>query len=935
MAAGTEKSPLIHEDESINQTYSISDSEVISESEFLDAQQDDKDDRLENWQVAVNLIKGSIGTGILGLPLAMKHAGIVAGPVTLGIMGLFSLHNMHLLVICSQAMAKKDHVSKRMDYGELTRTVFSHYGGKWKTFMSRLVNFFLCLVQFGFCCVYILFVADNLYTITNHTLSIRLWATISLPAFLILSYFDHLTFISYISFGSNFLSLFGLAGVLADVIPLAQSPTSLPAFNSISTFALFFGQAVFAFEGIGVILPVEKKAKKQKDFVWVMYASIGFVIMLYLLVGMFGYLAYPDKIQGSVTLNLTETPFHISLQATYAAAIYFTYFIQFYVPMTILVPQVTSKFLGPHKKIIDIFFRTACVVVTYGVAIGVPQLGNSIALVGSLAGSAVLLVFPALLHILVVWEDRFRWQTTLNIAKDIFIIFIGILGAIIGSYEAIRAISNSDTAGTAYLYTFRGTPQSMDRKDKDVDGVGSPTLLEGDIIPFFGTSQDSSSGSSEISISKLQNSFMLENWQTSMHILKGNIGTGILGLPAAVKRSGLVVGPICLALLAVVAVHSMHLLVICSHAVCRRSKMDACDYGEVAEEVFSSVFGSRQGTRARCILDSFICMTQIGFCCVYFVFVAENLHQLFGLIDVRYWTLLCFLPVLMFAMIRELQTISYLSAAANVLSMIGLLGTYQYLFFHLKNPNDFPSHGTAKDFPLFFGIAIFAYEGIGIVLPVENKMKKPQDFFWVLDLSMGFVAMLYISMGFFGYLTFGADIKGSVTLNLPQLPFYVIVKASYTMAIFFTYFIQFYVPMQIMVPPLQKGSEKCKLGIDIFMRTAMVTLTCAMAITIPQLDNFIALVGAISSSSIALVFPPILHLFCFWHHGISKIEIVKDIAIALLGVVGSILGTILSISAIIEGFHKEHHVKPVKAKESGEFFTILLAAFNSTNPVWW
>ena len=56
------------------------------------------------------------------------------------------------------------------------------------------------------------------------------------------------------------------------------------------------------------------------------------------------------------------------------------------------------------------------------------------------------------------------------------------------------------------------------------------------------------------------------------------------------------------------------------------------------------------------------------------------------------------------------------------------------------------------------------------VLPVENKMRKPQDFFWVLDLSMGVVALLYISMGFFGYLTFGAEIKGSVTLNLPQLP---------------------------------------------------------------------------------------------------------------------------------------------------------------------
>jgi len=49
-------------------------------------------------------------------------------------------------------------------------------------------------------------------------------------------------------------------------------------------------------------------------------------------------------------------------------------------------------------------------------------------------------------------------------------------------------------------------------------------------------------------------------------------------------------------------------------------------------------------------------------------------------------------------------------------------------------------------------------------------MQKREDFFWVLDLSMAFVATLYISMGFFGYLTFGDMVLPSVTLNLPKLP---------------------------------------------------------------------------------------------------------------------------------------------------------------------
>ena len=74
------------------------------------------------------------------------------------------------------------------------------------------------------------------------------------------------------------------------------------------------------------------------------------------------------------------------------------------------------------------------------IAISVPQLGNSIALVGSLAGSAVLFVFPAFLHLLVIWEDRHRFSTKLIIAKNIFIMVIGMIGAIVGTYESLDAI---------------------------------------------------------------------------------------------------------------------------------------------------------------------------------------------------------------------------------------------------------------------------------------------------------------------------------------------------------------------------------------------------------------------------------------------------------------------------------------------------------------
>lgn len=50
-------------------------------------------------------------------------------------------------------------------------------------------------------------------------------------------------------------------------------------------------------------------------------------------------------------------------------------------------------------------------------------------------------------------------------------------------------------------------------------------------------------------------------------------------------------------------------------------------------------------------------------------------------------------------------------------------------------------------------------------------MKKPGDFkkpLGVLNVGMTVVTILYIAMGFIGYLKYGEDIQGSVTLNLPQ-----------------------------------------------------------------------------------------------------------------------------------------------------------------------
>lgn len=62
-------------------------------------------------------------------------------------------------------------------------------------------------------------------------------------------------------------------------------------------------------------------------------------------------------------------------------------------------------------------------------------------------------------------------------------------------------------------------------------------------------------------------------------------------------------------------------------------------------------------------------------------------------------------------------------------------------------------------------------EGIGVVMPVENSMKKPQHFLGcpgVLNTAMFVVLVLYGVIGFFGYVQYGEYVGGSVTFNLPE-----------------------------------------------------------------------------------------------------------------------------------------------------------------------
>lgn len=108
---------------------------------------------------------------------------------------------------------------------------------------------------------------------------------------------------------------------------------------------------------------------------------------------------------------------------------------------------------------------------------------------------------------------------------------------------------------------------------------------------------------------------------------------------------------------------------------------------------------------------------------------------------------------------------------ANGLMGVGLGITFYYLVDQLPPPSARPMvTENWATLPAFFSITIFAMEAIGVVMPLENAMGTPQNFVGicgVLNKGMSGVTLVYILLGFLGYLRYGDETKGSITLNLP------------------------------------------------------------------------------------------------------------------------------------------------------------------------
>lgn len=219
-------------------------------------------------------------------------------------------------------------------------------------------------------------------------------------------------------------------------------------------------------------------------------------------------------------------------------------------------------------------------------------------------------------------------------------------------------------------------------------------------------------------------------------------------------------------------------------------------------------------------------LTYFGTCSVYTVIVAKNFEQViehwFG-IDVDSRVIICvmLIPLILIAWVPNLKYLAPVSMIANVFMGLGLGTTFYYLVQDLP-PIEERTMFTLGTMPAFFSITIFAMEAIGVVMPLENNMKTPQHFLGicgVLSQGMSGVTLIYMLLGFLGYLRYGDETGDSITLNLPtdEIPAQA-VKVLISLAVYCTFGLQFYVCLEIGWDAIKEKCTKRPLIVNYVLR---------------------------------------------------------------------------------------------------------------------
>lgn len=393
-------------------------------------------------------------------------------------------------------------------------------------------------------------------------------------------------------------------------------------------------------------------------------------------------------------------------------------------------------------------------------------------------------------------------------------------------------------------------------------------------------------------------------------LLKAFIGTGVVFLPKSFSNGGL---SFCNLMIVAFSIVSYYCFVV---LVRTTSYVGVSGYGDVGKRLF--------GHRFQQIILLSLVMSQMGFSSSYVVFVAENFkHVADAIFGETYGVALyIFLQPLLFiplSLTRRIGKLGIAALVADFFILLGLIYIYLQTSLHLVGNGPSPVKLFKHDtWPLFIGTAVFAYEGIGLLIPIQESMAQPELFDRLLLVVIVITTVVFTTLPSLAYLAYGETVKTVILMNFPENAASLIVQLLYAIAILLSTPLQLFPAIKIVENYLFSKSRKPwkkkirrnsqarsnsfmeEYGATDFtdispskspsynenlvndegqvsgksdwkikwlknlLRVSLVLLMCLIAYGgSNNLDHFVSLIGSFTCVPLIYVYPPLLYMKCF------------------------------------------------------------------------
>ncbi|KAJ7811099.1 transmembrane amino acid transporter protein-domain-containing protein [Mycena olivaceomarginata] len=296
---------------------------------------------------------------------------------------------------------------------------------------------------------------------------------------------------------------------------------------------------------------------------------------------------------------------------------------------------------------------------------------------------------------------------------------------------------------------------------------------------------------------------------------------------------------------------------------------------------FGDIGGTLYGPWMRYLILGSIVVSQIGFVAAYIIF---------HLVDIKYFILVQLVVFLPLVLIRDLAKLSSTALVADAFILVGLVYIFGSEISILFNP---------RDFSLFVGVAVFSFEGVGMVIPITDAMREPHKFPKVLTgVMLGVLGAALRRRGRARVRHLRSEIQTVVLVNLnAESKMVQSVQFIYSLAIMLSVPLQLFPAIRIMENALftrsGKGDVRVKWTKNVFRFGTVGGAALLSWMGAADLDKFVAFIGV----PLCYVYPAMLH---YKACADTKRKKAADIAIIVFGLIAAAYTTMQTVKLMLE-----------------------------------